>query len=104
MDIIQIGESVQLDTIAATLVKNGVRYSLSHVQFRMIQYMVHHPNQLITKDALKEYVWGSQYVEDNHIQLTISRLRKILEDNPRYPQYLLTIYGAGYLFRVAKLG
>ncbi len=55
------------------------------------------PGTVIAHDELLRTVWGEQYEGDYSVlRVNISRLRQKLEDNPRYPSYIVTAPGQGY--------
>jgi DNA-binding response OmpR family regulator len=54
---------------------------------------------VFSREALMEQVWGSdRVVDDRSIDSLISRVRRKLESDPSNPQYLQTVWGAGYRF------
>jgi DNA-binding winged helix-turn-helix (wHTH) protein len=55
----------------------------------------------IGRDRLIERTWGYDYLGDsNRVEVYVARLRKKIERNPSQPEYLITIRGIGYVFRV----
>ena len=73
---------------------------LSKTERRILQLLVFHEGQVITRDRLMEWVWpdGTEYVEDNALSVGIRRLRDKLEDAPSKPRYIRTVYGKGYVW------
>lgn len=80
--------------------KEGRPVELSKTERRILQLLVFHEGQVITRDRLMEWVWpdGTEYVEDNALSVGIRRLRDKLEDAPSRPQYIRTVYGKGYVW------
>ncbi len=79
--------------------RNGQLQELTNREFRLLQFFIQHPGELITRERLLEEIWGYHVLPntrtvDNHIL----RLRKHLEPDPENPRYIKTIRGAGYLF------
>lgn len=79
--------------------RNGAPQELTNREFRLLEYLIHHPGELISRDRLLEEIWGynvfpNTRTVDNHIL----RLRKHIEPDPENPRYIKTIRGAGYLF------
>lgn len=79
--------------------RNGAPQELTNREFRLLEYFIQHPGELISRDRLLEEIWGynifpSTRTVDNHIL----RLRKHIEPDPENPRYIKTIRGAGYLF------
>ena len=65
----------------------------------MLQVLVRHPRQPLSRDKLMELARGREYeVFDRSIDVQISRLRKIIEDDPAHPKHIQTVWGFGYVF------
>lgn len=52
--------------------------------------------RLLTKDALFETVWDGLFVSESALTTTIRELRRSLDDDPRRPRYIESVYGRGY--------
>jgi DNA-binding response OmpR family regulator len=71
---------------------------LSQRECRLLAALTQNARRVVPQDTLLEYVWGKEYVGDNHLlQVTINRLRRKLESDPTQPRYILTRFGIGYL-------
>lgn len=83
--------------------KNGIPIELGKTEQRILQMLVFHPGQILTRERLLEWVWpnGTEYVEDNALSVGIRRLRERLEDDPAHPVYIRTVYGKGYVWEGA---
>ena len=60
--------------------------------------LVQHAGRIVTKDALLDTVWPQTYVTDTVIKNGIGRLRRVLGDDPKAPQYIQTFPRRGYRF------
>ena len=59
--------------------------------------MAENPNIVFSKETLFERIWGFDYVSDAAtVSVHINRLREKLEDDPRDPKVIETVWGAGY--------
>lgn len=88
------------DTTTLRFYKNGQEIELSTKENSLMNLFIKHPNQVFTKDAIYDHVWGNTIVvDDNTIMVYINRLRKKIEDNPQKPSYILTVRGMGYRFQ-----
>jgi len=77
----------------------GKEVKLTDTEYKILSLLARHPGRVFTQDQLLEKVWGWEYRGENHIlQVSISRLREKIEDNPRDPKYILTRVGIGYSF------
>lgn len=77
----------------------GREVSLSITEQKLLRVLVSHPGQTLTRDRLTDLIWtdGVEYVDENALSVTVSRLRKKLEiretDSP-----VCTVYGVGYVW------
>lgn len=68
-------------------------------EFGLLRVLVEHPRQPMSRDKLMELARGREYeVFDRAIDVQMSRLRKLIEDDPSKPRYLQTVWGFGYVF------
>ena len=70
---------------------------LEPLQFRVLVYLVHNRDHIVTKDELIESVWKVA-VSDHALQRAIHAIRSALGDDPRRPRYIKTCHGSGYRF------
>ncbi len=78
---------------------NGEDVTLTPAEFNLLTCFVRAPNRVLTRDHLLDAV--SRYDEspnDRMIDVLVSRLRKKIEDDPRYPSFIVTIRGCVYKF------
>jgi DNA-binding response OmpR family regulator len=69
----------------------------------LLDYMVTHPDELLTRERLLDAVWGWDYpIGTRTVDTRVAELRKALGDDPGNPQYIETIPGQGYRF-IAKV-
>jgi DNA-binding response OmpR family regulator len=77
----------------------GKEVKLTATEYKILSLLARHAGRVFTQDQLLEQVWGWEYRGESHIlQVTISRLREKIEDNPRDPKYIVTRVGIGYSF------
>ena len=88
------------NTSTLRLYKNGVEIPLSSKENAIMKIFVDNVNHIFSKDMIYELVWGETVIDDNAIMVYINRLRQKIEDNPSQPQYIQTVRGIGYRFRV----
>ena len=80
-----------------SVTKNGEQIELTAKEFAILQLLMKNPRKVYTKEQIYSMVWKDAYLGDeNAVNVHISRLRNKLEDNPRNPQYVLTVWGIGY--------
>lgn len=70
---------------------------LTAKEFEILKLLMKNPKRAYTKEQLYSQVWQDTYYGDeNAVNVHISRLRNKIEDNPREPGYILTVWGIGY--------
>jgi two-component system phosphate regulon response regulator OmpR len=89
----------QLNLSTRTLTRSGKPVSLTTGEFSVLKVLVQHPRQPLSRDKLMELARGREYeVFDRSIDVQISRLRKIVEEDPSHPKHIQTVWGFGYVF------
>lgn len=95
---IKIGE-ISINTERYELRKNGKPIELTLREFELVKFLAETPNRICSRDMILRKVWGYEYVgDDRTVDVTISRLRDKIEDNPGEPKYIMTRRGVGYYF------
>ena len=81
------------------LTRDGKPISLTTGEYSVLKVLVQHPRQPLSRDKLMELARGREYeVFDRSIDVQISRLRKIVEEDPAHPKHIQTVWGFGYVF------
>jgi two-component system alkaline phosphatase synthesis response regulator PhoP len=90
---------VVVDFKRCQVYKAGTVQELTHREFCLLEYMLQHPGELLSRDRLLSDIWGyDAYPTTRTVDNHILRLRKHIEPDPDNPRYIRTIRGAGYLF------
>lgn len=77
--------------------KNGKEIELTAKEFEILKLLLQNPKKVYTKEQIYSLVWNDAYLGDeNAVNVHISRLRTKIEDDPRDPQYIITVWGIGY--------
>lgn len=95
-DSITKGE-LTLNTSDYSVIKNGEKIELTAKEFEILHLLMKNPKKVYTKEQMYSLVWNDAYMGDeNAVNVHISRLRNKIEDNPREPKYVVTVWGIGY--------
>ena len=95
-DTLTKGELV-LGLNAYSVMKNGQKVELTAKEFEILKLLMKNPKKVYTKEQLYSQIWNDAYMGDeNAVNVHISRLRNKIEDNPRDPKYVVTVWGIGY--------
>jgi two-component system phosphate regulon response regulator OmpR len=88
-----------LNLATRTLTRQGKAVPLTTGEFSVLKVLAQHPRQPLSRDKLMELARGREYeVFDRSIDVQISRLRKVIEDDPSHPKHIQTVWGFGYVF------
>lgn len=76
---------------------NKEEIKLKGKQYDILEYLLNHPNELITKEQIFDKIWGfTSDTSTNVVEVYVSGLRKILKKQG-YDKYLITVKGGGYM-------
>jgi len=79
----------------------GQEVNLAQKEFSLLLYLAQNPNRVFGREELFERVWGLDAMGDSAtVTVHIGRVREKIESDPSNPQYVETVWGAGYRFRV----
>ena len=96
-DAIAAGNMV-IDVAAHRVTVNGEVVHLGPTEYRLLQYLVTHPDRVYSRAQLLDRIWGANvYVEERTVDVHVRRLRKALTEYG-VPHYIQTVRGAGYRF------
>lgn len=91
--------SLELDRLSHKLTRSGREIVLQPREFRLLEYLMKHAGQVVTRTMLLENVWDYHFdPQTNVIDVHISRLRAKIDKGPE-PPLLQTVRGAGYMIR-----
>jgi two-component system alkaline phosphatase synthesis response regulator PhoP len=97
-DSAQFGD-VSVDFRKAEVSKAGKHLDLSAREFKLLRYFVEHRGATLSRDELLNEVWGYNSMPSTRtVDVHVAWLRQKLEDNPRHPQFIITVHGLGYKF------
>jgi len=93
---LQLGD-LRLDRIARQAVRGADTLDLSPLEFRLLEYLIQHPAEVVTRSMLLEKVWGYRFdPKTSLVQTHMSRLRAKV-DKPYDQEMIRTVRGAGYV-------
>ncbi len=86
---------VELDTRTSRVTVDGQAVTLTSHEYRVLSYLMHHPDRIVSRTELTEHIYAQDYDRDsNTIEVFIGRLRKKLP-----PELIETVRGLGYRLR-----
>ena len=88
-----------LDLGQRTLRRHEADIALTTGEFAMLKALVRHPRQPLSRDKLAQLARGREFEPfDRSLDVQVSRLRKLIEEDPTAPRYIQTVWGVGYVF------
>ncbi len=96
-DVVQLG-GLRLDPASHRVSGNGEPVVLGPTEFRLLHFLMTHPERVHSRTQLLDQVWGDHvFVEERTVDVHIRRLRKALEPT-RLDRLVQTVRGTGYRF------
>ena len=88
---------IHLDPAERSAWKDGAPVELTAKEYAILELLLRNPRRVYTKAQLYAAVWGEAYLGDeNAVNVHISRLRSKVEDDPKKPRCICTVWGIGY--------
>lgn len=96
LDVITDGD-ISLNLVDGTVTKSGVPLSLSAKEFELLHLLITNKGQSLGKEFIFNKIWGSDSEsEQQTLTVHIKWLRQKIEDDPKTPKKILTVWGKGY--------
>ena len=92
---------LKIDTTARRVWVNGVEKNFTTKEFDLLTFLASHPNHVYTKDELFSEIWDMESIGDiATVTVHIKKIREKIEYDTSNPQYIETIWGVGYRFKM----
>ena len=99
-DVIEI-RGIRIDKTARRVWVNGEEKQFTTKEFDLLTFLAEHPNHVFTKEELFREIWDMESIGDiATVTVHIKKIREKIEFNTAKPQYIETIWGVGYRFKV----
>lgn len=99
-DVIEI-RGIKIDKTARRVFINGEEKVFTTKEFDLLTFLAEHPNHVYTKDELFKEIWDMDSIGDiATVTVHIKKIREKIEFDTSKPQYIETIWGVGYRFKV----
>ena len=96
-------ENITMDVKTRTVYKDGKEISITGKEFDLLEYMMRHPEQVLKKENLFDEIWGFDcFSEQGSLNVHIRWLREKLEEDPKNPKLIQTVWRVGYKFGGTK--
>ena len=82
-----------------SLTKDDAPVGMTTGEFGLLKVLAQHPRTPLSRDKLTELARGREHENfDRAIDVQVSRLRKLLGEDPQHPRFIQTVWGLGYVF------
>ena len=99
-EVIEI-RGLKIDKTARRVFVNGEEKAFTTKEFDLLTFLAQNPNHVFTKEELFTRIWGMESIGDiATVTVHIKKIREKIELNTSKPQYIETIWGVGYRFKV----
>ena len=99
-EIIEI-RGIKIDKTARRVYVNGEERTFTTKEFDLLTFLAENPNHVFTKEELFNKIWDMESIGDiATVTVHIKKIREKIEFNTSKPQYIETIWGVGYRFKV----
>jgi two-component system alkaline phosphatase synthesis response regulator PhoP len=90
---------IHMDFTKGRVTKNGKATELGERECRLLRYLVERKGTVLSRDELLQEVWGYKSIPlTRTVDVHVAWLRQKIEDDPKNPQYIVTVHGQGYRF------
>ena len=99
-EVIEI-RGLKIDKTARRVWVNGEEKSFTTKEFDLLTFLAGHPNHVYSKEELFREIWDMESIGDiATVTVHIKKIREKIEYDTSHPQYIETIWGVGYRFKV----
>ncbi|MFI3177364.1 MAG: response regulator transcription factor [Eubacteriales bacterium] len=99
-DIVEI-RGVRIDKTARRVYISGVEKTFTTKEFDLLTFLAENPNRVYTKEQIFKKIWDMQSIGDiATVTVHIKKIREKIETDSANPQYIETIWGVGYRFKI----
>ena len=99
-DIVEI-RGIKIDKTARRVWVNGEERQFTTKEFDLLTFLAENPNHVFTKEELFRKIWDMESIGDiATVTVHIKKIREKIEYDTSHPQYIETIWGVGYRFKM----
>lgn len=93
-------EGIRINEVFNEVYLNGIEKEMSDIEYNILLLMMRYPRKIFSAQNLYESVWNEPYFYscNGTVMVHIRKLRVKLENDPKYPKYIKTVWGKGYKF------
>lgn len=91
-------KNIVIDLNQAKVLKNGKDVFLTALEYKILLILALNPGKVFSREKILSDIWdvNEEFVNDNTLTVYIKRIREKIEENPNFPEIILTVRGVGY--------
>ncbi len=94
-----ICDDIKINKVRRTVCKNDVQIEMTAKEFDLLVLLIENMGKTLTKEYLFNQIWGSDsFSEQQTLTVHIKWLRQKIEDDPKNPKHIQTVWGVGYKY------
>ncbi len=94
-----IDGDIRINKINRTVIKNDLTIEMTAKEFDLLTLLIENKGRTLSKEYIFNTIWGSDSLsEQQTLTVHIKWLRQKIEENPKNPQKILTVWGVGYRY------
>ena len=98
-----ISGSIKINKVSRTVCKNNVQLEMTAKEFDLLVLFIENKNKTLTKEYIFNQIWGSDsFSEPQTLTVHIKWLRQKIEDDPKNPKLIKTVWGVGYKYESSE--
>lgn len=101
--LVKLTDKVYLNTNIHKIIADGREITLKAQEYKLLHYLFANRGKVVSKDDLLRDVWEDEYLNEGTIAVHIRHLREKMEDDPKEPQLIKTVWGVGYMMEETAL-
>jgi DNA-binding response OmpR family regulator len=92
-------EEMEIIPDKQVVILNGKTLDMTTMEFQLLMLLAERKGKIVTRDQIMEGIRGADWLAfDRSVDVSVSRLRQKLQDDPKSPRFIKTIWGTGYMF------
>lgn len=94
-----IDGDIRVNKVSRTVCRNDIPIEMTVKEFDLLVLLIENKGRILTKEYLFNQIWGSDsFSEQQTLTVHIKRLRQKIEDDPKNPKHIQTVWGVGYKY------
>lgn len=94
-------KGLEINRASHRVTVNGKEVKLTSKEYEILVFLASNPNIVFTKGNIFDSIWGSEFIGDlATVAVHIQKIRKKIEKDPSNPEFIETLWGTGYRFKL----